>query len=263
MMELPPKLNPSIVPNSDNLEIPTLQLRTYEQSQYKECCPNCKRAIRKLKSGWKCYECHTTVNLPLNRYMRLKLDKRRSGRESVPLTQTQISTKINSIDDPQWRAFFSLLYLSGCRISEIIPYTKKGLEGLKRGQIETQDFDGKTFLVLKNVPILKRRYKIYKNIPLPTHYETSLIQNVQDFIKPISEDTILFPFYRQKVFRASKKYFGKDIFPHLWRHYRASILVSDYGLDESRLVHFIGWHDSRMASTYVHLNWEDIARKMR
>jgi hypothetical protein len=249
-------------PTNENT-IPKLGIRTYKLTQYKEVCPKCNKWIKKLKNKtWKCYECGSITKLPLKGYIQKKTGKRRSGRDQPPLTQEQISIKINSIPELKWRAFFSTLYLTGCRIRELTPYKKRGYKGLTKGQIELKQLGDKSFLVLKNVPILKRRIHIFKNIPLPLHCESGIVKNLQDYVNTLQDDEVLFPFYRQLIYRNCAKYLGKEIFPHLIRHFRASILVADYGFQEHELVHFIGWNDSRMASTYVHLNWESIAKKM-
>jgi len=236
--------------------------REYKNKDYKYCCPTCRRTIRTLKKGYKCYKCNIHTNYPLKSFVESKTYKRRSGKIIAPLTLNQIEQHLCNITDFQWKAFFSLLYLSGCRISEIIPYPKKKLEGLKRGQIEINNIEDKQFLVLKNVPILKRQKGIYKNIPIPLHREVPIVSNVLNYINNITDDRVLFPFTQQRIYRESERQFGKTIFPHLLRHFRVSILTSDYGFSEAETVHFIGWSDSRAASTYTHLNWENIAKKM-
>lgn len=51
-------------------------------------------------------------------------------------------------------------------------------------------------------------------------------------------------------------------YPHYLRHVRLTHLKALYHMDDQLLARYAGWADTRMASVYVHLDGEDIAKAM-
>jgi integrase len=156
------------------------------------------------------------------------------------------------------RALFTILYLSNCRVSEIMRRLKK-----KDIITETiQDTDGlnRPYMLFTNLYTAKNRQHPLRNIPVNILKEQQLADVVNEYLAEYNDEDILFDFSIQRAWQIIKKL--ANIKPHILRHSRLTHLVTEYGLSDSALKRMAGWSDTRMSATYTHLNWRDIARMM-
>jgi len=163
------------------------------------------------------------------------------------------------------KALLSVLYLTGARIREILPNKERKWRGFTIEQIKLNDAG--THVLFKNIPTLKRRKgkTIFRTVPVPYEKERLFLQIIDAYIHNLDKDihsTVMFPMTRQNAWRIMKK-FSKEWYCHLLRHMRSTDLVTNYGLNGSELRQWHAWTDSRPSDIYVHLGWQDIARKMK
>jgi len=159
------------------------------------------------------------------------------------LTLNEIMKIFNSADNLRDKLIILLLYESGIRVGELINLRKKDVYFDEWGAILR--VNGKTGMryvrVTKSVMFLK----IYMNI--------------------IQGDK-LFDLTERQINNMLKKYarksgIKKKIYPHLFRHTRATHLAKY--LTEPELKAYFGWSkDSKMPSVYVHLSSRDVDEKI-
>jgi len=176
----------------------------------------------------------------------------------------EIPDIINRGTSTRTRALASLLYLTACRISEILKVVKQTDIIRDKADIE-EELDWR--IGEKNIILVKTGNKKHKRtrtktqiINLDRPIERELWGNVDDYIDEIGEREILFPHNRDWAHKLLRKEY--NIFPHLLRHFRLSHISGKYDLTEQQLVLFAGWTDGRPAKTYVHLRARDLLRKL-
>lgn len=242
---------------------------------------------------WTCYYCRIPIIKPIwaARHPSYTFRQKRSATRS--LTRDELLGMIESLDVSKRKALrdkalIALLYLTGARIEEITGM--KDINGqyvvapLKRSQID-YDFDNPSFALVKEMPVLKRRADLKvdidkkvvlltpkRNVPINTVFESDYWGYVQRYLNlfdsvaqhkesigQLHED-YLFKISPEHCWRIVNKSTG--MFCHLFRHTRASHLVEYYGFGDSELRTFFGWATGAMAATYVHLNVENIMKRM-
>lgn len=159
------------------------------------------------------------------------------------------------------RALISFLFLSGCRISEVVNYKRQGkIEGLPmvKRQIELTP----EFIVIHDVRTLKRRKKFNRVIPImaTSEREQPFINAVMHYLITLGDDAPLFDMTRQNAFLIVER---AGLFPHLLRHSRNTINMRYYNMTAYHLQRFNGWGDTRSGDSYVHLNVGDIMQTMK
>ena len=168
------------------------------------------------------------------------------------------SSELLSIDDvnalikvtasPKYKALWAVLWETGGRISEVLAIDKtKDLIEHPHGY-EVKLYASKTAHTGNGY----RRMMLIESAPYIRNY----------FIESTSTDKRLFPIVYESTIYAIKKAgaaIGRpDIYPHLFRHSKATQLVKD-GVQESLIRKQLGWTaDSEMISKYIHLNDEDL-----
>ena len=170
------------------------------------------------------------------------------------LTEEDIVKLLDAATSLRDKALVALLYDTGMRIGE--------LEGLRKKDVDT---DSEPAHVTVNGKTGMRRVPILFSVPYLAQYLNSMkSMKSGDSLwfaagtwsnsgKIISGDGI-----RQQLKKIAKKAgIDKRIYPHLFRHSRASNYANK--LTEQQLKMFFGWTgDSKMAATYVHLSGRDI-----
>jgi integrase len=155
------------------------------------------------------------------------------------LTIEEINNMILSTYDLEEALFVSLLYESGCRIGELLNLRKKDII-----------FDDNGAVLLVNGKTGSRRVRIVQTAYLLKKYVKNLKNEKLFSLSNAAYIKIL-----KKL--AKKAGITKRIYPHLFRHTRATHLANF--LTESQLKIFFGWSkNSRMPATYVHLSGRDI-----
>jgi len=162
----------------------------------------------------------------------------------------------------KYQALVAFLYLTGCRVSELVGNKSRDYprKPIFRHQVERTFFNNVPILMIKDVPVLKRKSNMTRNVPVVIEREKPFVDILLAYIKNMGMDDVLFPMTRQTAWKIVNKQLG--LWPHYFRHLRNTHLTREYGLSGHELKNFNGWASAMMADNYVHLNWRDIASKM-
>lgn len=197
----------------------------------------------------------------------------------------------NSFKTLQERAFFSCVYLTAGRISEILPKKhlfKHTYEKVKVGDKEMtarnkakspiiasteqipHNYTGLrkeniTFEEIDNIKIMrffienrKNPKNVTKNIPIPIVREYAMVAMIKEYIKDLEPESVLFPFSVSKGEGIINKAAGLNA--HFLRHIRATHLTMDYEFTEFQLMMFMGWQDGTPASKYIRIDWTKLVK---
>ena len=189
---------------------------------------------------------------PLPDFMNIKFNHKSSHDKKMDLiTRSDMDELIGACNNTRDKALISLLYDSGCRIGEILSLRMNDVIFDEYGLI--LNVHGKTG---------NRSVRIVGDS----------IAYLKDYLKSKDDrDESLFTGLQKQNMHRQMKYYDarklllnlkartgieKRIYPHLFRHTRASILASK--VPESPLENQMGWvHGSKMTSVYVHLSMRD------
>ena len=169
------------------------------------------------------------------------------------LTEDEVLRMIDAANNVRDKAIIGLLYDSGIRAGELLSMRKKDVN------LETElahiTVNGKTgprkIPIMFSVPMVAQ----YLNLIKDKKSEDNLWWNLaQSHVKGILE----YSGFKKMITEVSNSAkIGKRIYPHLFRHSRASNYANK--LTEQQLKAFFGWTGgSSMAATYVHLSGRDI-----
>lgn len=178
---------------------------------------------------------------------------RQKIQQSDLITVEEVNALIDSSNNARDRAIFSTLYDSGCRIGELLLMKIRSARFDNYGAVLEVPFEGKTGtrpvrIVGDSVPYLRAWLD---NHPSRNDINAPLFCNISEGIRgrAMTYDDV------RKALRASSKRAGitKRIYPHLFRHTRASILASRVA--EAPLEAQMGWvPGTKQMATYVHLS---------
>ena len=156
------------------------------------------------------------------------------------LTPREVKSLIDATNNIMYKALIALLWETGIRAEELLNLTKNDVE-------ET----GYGFLIRVKGKTGVRTIPVVEAAPLLSKWlETCSSEKVF----PISYAALRM--YLKKL--AKKAGIGKRIYPHLFRHSRATYLAKKK-VSESIMKKYFGWTgDSRMPSRYVHLAAADV-----
>ncbi|MEM3572834.1 MAG: tyrosine-type recombinase/integrase [Nitrososphaeria archaeon] len=184
-----------------------------------------------------------------------------ANRHKLPeelLTVEEVNRLVDAADHIRDKAFISTLYESGCRIGELLCL-----------RIRHVCFDNFGAVLLVNGKTGQRRvrviasasklYQWYENHPLKENPEAPLWITIgtnsryKVWTYSTAKEVI------KKI--ARKAGIKKRVYPHLFRHSRATHLASH--LTEAQMKQYFGWvQGSDMASIYVHLSGRDVDRAL-
>ena len=193
--------------------------------------------------------------------------------------------KIRQMDSLRDRALACFIYMSGCRISEIVGTTKIVKHYIKeKGRYVTDEnnkwiYDGfheieikplqkesieymedKKVMLIHNVPCLKRLTELPKrNIPVFIPIVPEFFEIFWQYYKTLKDGGLLFPITRERAWQILKKKMG--LYSHFLIHERLTHFTSQNDLSDQDLKLFRGWSSTVPATSYVHLRWQDLARK--
>lgn len=236
------------------------------------------------------YEYNNTPSEPIMTAARQALRAQHGGMLPNDVSHYDVQTLIGAIQDKeltaQVKALACLLFLSGCRISEVlryypdkrcmskkdttypspydrlskIPFYKQELvknNGFLPG-MRKHDIRIKTDSIeFHNVRTLKQRQPEQRTIvTLFDPEEQWFVDVLKDYLATIPNDADeLFPtLHRVKAAQVLSK---NNLFPHYFRHIRNTIMVRYYGYNEYLLMLRNGWKKPDTATFYVHLNPAD------
>ena len=178
----------------------------------------------------------------------------KNGNHKLPeelLTPEDVRKMVESAGSIRDKALIAVLYESGCRIGELASLQIKNISFDKYGAILM--VDGKTGMrrvrIINSVPYLASWLSIHPCREDPN----SPVWVISGKCEIMKYRTIV------KVLKVSAKSAGiqKRIYPHLFRHSRATYLAKH--LTEAQMKQYFGWvQGSDMASVYVHLSGRDV-----
>ncbi|RPJ68920.1 MAG: hypothetical protein EHM20_16970 [Alphaproteobacteria bacterium] len=216
-------------------------LRTLKPKNYSESTLYQYRAVLK--------KFLSTINPEQARNIKLKVKRKEPP---IILTPAEVEQLIEVCRNPRDRALISFLYESGCRKGELVSIRLENVTFTEFGATVTIP-KGKTGS--RTIPIVYSASYLRQWIEgHPTKCNCDpLFCSLQAPFKQISFSGLSHVMnYLQERTGITKK-----IYPHLFRHSRASHLANKF--TEQQLKQFLGWTaGSNMAAVYVHLSQRDI-----
>ncbi len=189
-----------------------------------------------------------------------KLGRKRRRPDDLPiLTRDDLLARVKLLSEMRDQAFISVLYLTGARISEIVGQKKKGKKGFLVRQYRTEEKNGNEYRIFVGILTLKRREVFRRSIPVNVNREREFVFYIDQWMQACPGNLPVFNFSRVFGWQITNKV---GVFPHFLRHLRNTHLVQNYGFNSSQLKTFNGWSDEKPASTYVHLGYHDLLKKM-
>lgn len=170
------------------------------------------------------------------------------------LTEDDVKKLVECATNIRDKAFILVLYESGCRIGEILSL-----------RIRNVQFDGYGAILIVSGKTGDRRVRIIASAPKMSAWleHHPLRENIDAplwvTIGTRTKNDILSYGAAKAMLKdvAEKAGIKKRVYPHLFRHSRATFLANF--LTEAQLKQHFGWvQSSSMASTYVHLSGRDV-----
>jgi site-specific recombinase XerD/ribosomal protein L40E len=174
------------------------------------------------------------------------------------LCKEDINKLVEASHHPRDKALIQVLYESGCRIGEMLSL-----------KIRNVQFDVYGAVLLVNGKTGQRRVRIVASSPaLATWINNHPLRENPDSPLWIGLATrnrnkvLTYAGVKELLKRIARRAgIRKRIYPHLFRHSRATKLAN--ALTESQLKQYLGWvQHSNMASTYVHLSGRDVDKAL-
>ncbi len=225
-----------------------------ENQPYAEHSKHDFKAVLKLFYKW--LKGNDEIYPPEISWLKAKL---RNSAHKLPeelLTEDEVLRIAKAADNPRDRAFILILYESGCRIGELLSLKMKNVVFDQYGAVLR--VTGKTG---------DRRVRIVSSAP-------ALATWIQNHIKADDPECSLWPplcnpfkfrdtpMDHQAIYHKVKEIavragIRKRVFPHLFRHSRATSLAGK--LTEAQMKEYFGWtQGSGMAAVYVHMSGRDV-----
>lgn len=175
----------------------------------------------------------------------------------------RLEHKFDTIKNLKHKAFIGILYLSACRISELLGTReyKNPITGLIRSQIKYEVLEGQSVILLQEVTTLKvRDSQSVRNIAIKYKGNEKLIGPFLEYIKSLEPESTVFSFSRKTGYNYVRRYLG--LFPHYLRHLRLMEYATDYEFTDLELRSVTGWRNAQMSARYTEaLNWKRTIRK--
>lgn len=165
------------------------------------------------------------------------------------LNEEEVKMLLNHCDNTRDKALIAVLYESGCRISEV---------GTMR--IRNIAFDEYGMQVLVSGKTGARRIRLINSVPYLQAWlnEYPFNKNPDSCVWAKKDGGIVTYTRLATIIKdvAKKAGIRKRIYPHLFRHSRATFLAKH--LTEAQMKDYLGWtQSSKMAAIYVHLSGRD------
>lgn len=234
--------------------------------------------LRKKTRDWCCLnkDCRLIQEIPEHvKSKRLHNVKKRNPAtmlaEDIP-DREKLIERIKGLKSSRDKMMVSFLFLTGCRISELVGITypnQKDENGqykreyaIKFKQIEYPKEKGmQDTIMIKDVWTLKRRNKpLRRNIPINIENEEVLWGFIGNYIRNKDPEGYLCPITRSRALQIIQKI---GIFPHLLRHIRLTELHLKENFQQADLKLFTGWRSGSSAESYIHPQEDDLVKKLR
>ncbi len=192
-------------------------------------------------------------------WLKAKLKSKHKLPEEL-LTPEEVQQIANAASHPRDRALILVLYESGCRIGEMLMLKVKNIQFDQYGAV--LKVYGKTghrrVRIITSALALKTWLDFYEAAKNPDAYVwPPLASNNRETNHPALHRSII-DMVRKLTEKAGVK---KKVYPHLFRHSRATFLASKF--TEAQMKEHFGWQqNSDMAAVYVHLSGRDVDKTL-
>jgi site-specific recombinase XerD len=170
------------------------------------------------------------------------------------LTKEEVLRLADATDNPRDRALILTLYESGCRIGELLTLRLKNVQFDEHGACLI--VNGKTGMRRVRVIAASSALATWvRNHPFKDNPNSPLWVNIGTTSK---NEPMKYPAIQKLMRKLEKKSaIKKRLYPHMFRHSRASHLASVF--TEAQMKEYLGWvQSSDMAAVYVHLSGRDV-----
>lgn len=201
------------------------------------------------------------------------------------LPKTELLLLINRLPNLRDRALMCFLYMSGARISEVLGTTKIIKHYIKVNNKFILDekgnrkYDGEhsipirpltkesveylvesNLLMIHSVVCLKHSSDVkVREIPIYVPIVNDFFDIFMEYYNKLKPGEKLFSITRQHAWRIIHKHTG--LYNHFLIHERLSHLVAEQHFLDHDLKVFRGWSSTIPANSYVHLRWQEVAKK--
>ncbi len=209
-----------------------------------------------LKMIYKYVKGNDDVYPPEITWLRQNMKKQSHKLPEELLSEDEVLKIANAAETIRDKAFILVLYETGCRIGEILSIRIKNLQFDQYGAIlrVTGKTGDRRVRVISSAPVLANWIDIhpYKNDQDAVVWYPNAT-NRKNAKRAIMHGSI----YVLIKKLAAKAGVNKRIYPHLFRHSRATAMAGKF--TEAQMKEYFGWvQGSDMAATYVHLSGRDV-----
>ncbi len=172
------------------------------------------------------------------------------------ITEREVFSMAEAADHPRDKALILALYETGCRIGEMLSLRMKNVIFDQYGAIlrVTGKTGDRRVRIISSAPTLASWISIYADAKNP---EAPLWPPISNAQRHKGEPAEYRSIYVRIAEIAKKAGVNKRVYPHLFRHSRATSLAGK--LTEAQMKEYFGWvQSSEMASVYVHLSGRDV-----
>jgi integrase len=172
------------------------------------------------------------------------------------LNEEEVSRMIDAAEYPRDKAMISSLFESGCRTGELLTMRVKHLQLDEYGAVFM--INGKTggrrVRLITSTPYLIGWLNVHPHRDDPEAPLWEVIRSYKTDMHTFVNYACLNVLLKRVARKAGIK---KRVYPHLFRHSRATALANH--LTEAQMKEYLGWvRDSDMASVYIHLSGRDV-----
>jgi len=172
------------------------------------------------------------------------------------ITETEVFAMAAAADNPRDKAMVLVLYETGCRIGELLSLRMKNVIFDKYGAIlrVTGKTGDRRVRIISAAPALASWVEVYAHSSEP---DAPLWPPISSSHKNKGAPIEYRSAYVLLMDLAKRAGIRKRVYPHLFRHSRATFLAGK--LTEAQMKEYFGWtQSSEMASVYVHLSGRDV-----
>ena len=171
------------------------------------------------------------------------------------ITEEEVLKLAETAVNPRDKTLIMVLYETGCRIGELVSLQMKNVSFDQYGAVlrVTGKTGDRRVRIISSAPILASWLNAHPRAKDPDAWLWFQYKNNKKTDKCLRHGTV----YATLKKIAKRAGIQKNIYPHLFRHSRATSLANK--LTESQMKEHFGWvQGSDMAATYVHLSGRDV-----
>ncbi|MDP2717386.1 MAG: tyrosine-type recombinase/integrase, partial [Candidatus Micrarchaeota archaeon] len=198
-------------------------------------------------------------NPPETKWLRPKLKNTAKKLPEELLTEAEVYRMAQAAHHPRDKALVLVLYESGCRIGEMLSLKIKNVQFDQYGAVlrVTGKTGDRRVRIIQSASELGKWLEIHPNKETESWLWPPRSNNAYRKESPAECQSI----YVMLKKLAKSAGITKKVYPHLFRHSRATFLASK--LTEAQMKEYFGWTQcSDMAATYVHLSGRDVDQSL-